>query len=135
MPVAKKTTLRERRERWIEALESGRYKQTDGTLREVNGKNASYCCLGVLCDLEMEKGQRWTSSHGSEFVIKPLFTDVPTEVPFGGYVDYPPDSILKKLKVSDDLAKTLADMNDSGKTFKDIAAFLRKKWRMPSSAT
>lgn len=126
MPVAKKTTLRDRRERWIKALESGRYKQTDGTLREVNGKNVSYCCLGVLCDLEKEKGQKWNSS---EFV-----TDVPTEVPFDGcYVDYPPDSILKKLNVSDDLAKTLADMNDSGKTFKEIAAFIRDEWSMPKS--
>lgn len=123
MPVAKKATLRERRERWIKALESGRYRQTRGQLREVNWKTASYCCLGVLCNLEKEKGQKW---DGSEFLAG---------VPLDGYVNYPPDSILKKLNVSDDLSNTLADMNDSGKTFKDIAAFLRNKWCMPSSAT
>lgn len=32
------------KKRWIEALRSGRFKQTIGALRDENG----YCCLGVL---------------------------------------------------------------------------------------
>lgn len=35
------------KQRWIEALRSGEYKQGTTYLRQDN----SYCCLGVLCDL------------------------------------------------------------------------------------
>ena len=34
--------------RWVEALRSGRYRQTDGTLKDERG----HCCLGVLCEVE-----------------------------------------------------------------------------------
>ena len=36
------------RRRWTEALRSGRYRQTTGKLRALDG---GYCCLGVLCDV------------------------------------------------------------------------------------
>jgi hypothetical protein len=35
---------------WIAALRSGKYKQTAGTLK----KGDSYCCLGVLCEIDPE---------------------------------------------------------------------------------
>lgn len=35
------------KQRWIEGLRSGAYKQTIGSLRDKHG----FCCLGVLCDL------------------------------------------------------------------------------------
>lgn len=35
------------KELWVNALRSGKYKQTKSTLRN----NYGYCCLGVLCDL------------------------------------------------------------------------------------
>jgi hypothetical protein len=34
-------------DKWIEALESGKYKQTKGALKDSKG----HCCLGVLCEL------------------------------------------------------------------------------------
>lgn len=40
--------------KWIEALTSGEYSQTNGCLKD----NAGYCCLGVLTDLYIkETGQ------------------------------------------------------------------------------
>lgn len=33
--------------KWIAALESGEYKQTEGILH--NTRNGGYCCLGVAC--------------------------------------------------------------------------------------
>lgn len=33
--------------KWIAALRSGKYQQTQKTLRDATG----YCCLGVLCDV------------------------------------------------------------------------------------
>jgi hypothetical protein len=35
------------KEKWIDALRSNEYKQTQGYLHTSDG----YCCLGVLCDL------------------------------------------------------------------------------------
>lgn len=40
-------------EKWVAALESGKYVQGKGLLRDTDGK---YCCLGVLCDLAVEEG-------------------------------------------------------------------------------
>lgn len=39
--------------KWVEALRSGKYKQGRGTLRR---KNGTFCCLGVLCDVESPDG-------------------------------------------------------------------------------
>lgn len=44
---------------WLEALRSGRYKQTSKALRIGN----SFCCLGVLCDLADAKG--WSPTPDS----------------------------------------------------------------------
>jgi hypothetical protein len=48
------------KERWIEALESGKYRQTQGHLQVKDGADSEYrdgyCCLGVLCELAVEDG-------------------------------------------------------------------------------
>ena len=41
----------ELRERWIKALRSDKYEQTQSRLRDAHG----YCCLGVLCDVIMKE--------------------------------------------------------------------------------
>ena len=38
---------------WIKALRSGKYKQTQGDLRNFHG----YCCLGVYCDVQAKEGK------------------------------------------------------------------------------
>jgi len=127
--VAKMATIRENREQWIKALESGRYKQTTGQLRNIDG----YCCLGVLCNIHKDKEHKWEYDH---VFTTPIYNDE-----FGflwhltrfEYFEMPPDSFLDKVKVDKSLAEELANMNDNRKTFKEIAAFLRKKWRMPKA--
>lgn len=37
--------------KWIKALRSGDYKQTQGTLRD----NVGFCCLGVLCNIHAQE--------------------------------------------------------------------------------
>lgn len=55
---------KEIKQKWVDALRSGKYSQTQGQLRVTNddGK-ASYCCLGVLCDIHRlttkKKGNGW----------------------------------------------------------------------------
>lgn len=39
---------------WIEALESGKYKQDKGALRRA--QDGGFCCLGVLCEV---MGMQW----------------------------------------------------------------------------
>ena len=41
------------KKKWLKALRSGGYKQTRGKLKSRNG---SFCCLGVLCDIQ---GAKW----------------------------------------------------------------------------
>lgn len=38
--------------RWVEALRSGQYEQTEGLLANDNG----FCCLGVLCEIAVQDG-------------------------------------------------------------------------------
>ena len=38
---------------WVDALESGNFRQVTGTLAEPKGsKSLGYCCLGVLCRVQ-----------------------------------------------------------------------------------
>lgn len=43
-----KAQVKRNRKAWLEALRSGKYKQTTGKLKSRNG---AYCCLGVLCEV------------------------------------------------------------------------------------
>lgn len=43
-----KAQIKRNRKAWVEALRSGKYKQTKGKLKSRNG---AYCCLGVLCEV------------------------------------------------------------------------------------
>jgi hypothetical protein len=36
---------------WVDALESGEYIQTRGSLGACKGNAEAFCCLGVLCEL------------------------------------------------------------------------------------
>ena len=45
--------------KWVKALRSGRYKQTNGCLKDSRG----YCCLGVLANIQ---GAKWKETvHGN----------------------------------------------------------------------
>lgn len=41
---------------WIEALVSGEYEQTDGTLSRTTSEGIEHCCLGVLCQVAIKEG-------------------------------------------------------------------------------
>lgn len=42
---------------WVEALESGKYRQAREELKVTDwSKHAAYCCLGVLCNLAVKNG-------------------------------------------------------------------------------
>lgn len=59
MATYTKDEIRQHRLEWVEALESGKYKQAWQKLRDGN----RFCCLGVACDLSGIGG--WDKEKGS----------------------------------------------------------------------
>lgn len=87
---------------WLKALRSGDYKQGKGWLKQAtDSKTYSYCCLGVLKDAV--PGLRRATR---EEVLAP--------------------SALKKVGLTQAEQTKLADMNDAGKSFKTIAAYISR---------
>ena len=66
------TTLKPKfKKRWLKALRSGEYPQTENALVEMwGGKPVGYCCLGVACAVSSEK-----YVQGVEKFFAPVGTD------------------------------------------------------------
>lgn len=114
---------KEIRDRWAEALESGKYKQGTDNLRTDGGKK--FCCLGVLCDLHRKEHKgRWTR-YGSELrYLRPeRASDAATD--FNG-LGLPTPKVLKWAGLSRNKATELASMNDVGLDFAMIAKQIRR---------
>ena len=57
------------KQKWVAALRSGEYEQTDAVLR----LDSHYCCLGVLCDLySKETSIPWEPDYGLQFTMHGL---------------------------------------------------------------
>jgi hypothetical protein len=124
--------------RWIEALNSGDYSQTQDHLKDGDG----YCCLGVLCDIVAENDENIIPLDvGFEFVNVPL-SDFPFDEEaqefcgddgYGTTYDHvgqrveaqamPPIHLAKRLGIIDFMDK-VAGMNDGGDTFEEIADWI-----------
>jgi len=98
---------------WLDALRSGKYKQTQGLLCEMSpfdadGKRSpvSFCCLGVLADLAVKDGgPAWNSYHGPQ-------EDGTT----------PPVKISHFMGFDNEIINELIEMNDDrDATFDEIA--------------
>ena len=109
--------------KWVEALRSGKYKQTQYHLKDADG----YCCLGVLCTLTEYKNNYtkmiyvYGDGNFSKNSVLPdsirELTGIQTK---DGAIPY---------KNSDEFTKSLASFNDSGKSFKWIANYIEKNWK------
>lgn len=129
-------------EKWALALESGKYTQTEGMLKNKNG----HCCLGVLCELALESGvplkEVPLSEDAEELEATGIFpeqfglttNDIFT---FDGRSEVPPKSVIEWAGLNSDCGlfdykniahaiKALSVMNDRGASFKEIAALIRK---------
>lgn len=97
--------------RWIKALRSGKYKQANFMLcNKQNGRIKGYCCLGVLARVE---GAKFT-----EYEV--LIGDSSIKIEGAQYLKVDWCGIAQITQT------TLADMNDGGKNFKQIAAWIKK---------
>jgi len=97
---------------WLEALESGEYKQTTGWLY----RKGSYCCLGVACKLYNEENNKKVRyrkhAHLESLPMVKKWLGLNSDE--GTLGDIP--------KVQ---AESLATLNDHGSSFKDIAKIVR----------
>lgn len=110
--------------KWLEALRSGNYRQTQGGLldREVNKRN-KYCCLGVLCAIHAKE-------TGNKFEEEHYLGDsggLPDEVMAWSGIDS--QGTLNKSIHDDGKHDTLAELNDHAEyTFKQIADVIEKQF-------
>jgi len=112
--------------KWVKALRSGKYKQGKEYLK----REDRYCCLGVLCELTGNKFVKmdWYDKENVYYIKKSKGNEETTLSP----------SIMKKVGMCSDKGdnynldsnhSSLVDMNDSGKSFKQIANYIKKHWK------
>jgi len=103
---------------WVAALKSGQYKQTMGALR--NGD--SFCCLGVLCNLhaiahpEIARKEVDRAMYLGSTGVLPLL------------VHRWSGMFTATGRISSNYS-SLADLNDHGSTFDEIAAVIENHVR------
>ena len=87
--------------KWVDALRSGEYRQGTGWLE----RGGAYCCLGVLCAIQDSEWRGyWTNDS--------MYTET---LPLNLNAD-----------LADRERRDLADMNDRGKSFSEIADYIEK---------
>jgi hypothetical protein len=105
------------KKRWIEALRSGKFKQGRKVLM-TEGNRPMFCCLGVLCELyREEKGGEWsTDRDGCR-----TFLDERCILPF---------PVMDWAELTNQSPRVgeygLADLNDEGTPFREIAKLIKR---------
>lgn len=121
--------MNENAEKWVKALDSDKYEQTRDKLHRTTGGMDTFCCLGVACEVAIENG-----------VDLPVVTD---DSDLFGCVVYDgdryalPPVVRDWLGLSDSIGThfstdeldeeevdSLANLNDNGASFKEIAALI-----------
>lgn len=108
------------KKKWIDALRSGKYKQTTGALRRQSDNEVGYCCLGVLCEVAgLERiGNYYSSRH---FRMEGSITDTSLQREWGL------DKKVVHLGENAELQDKLVALNDdSEKSFEQIANYLER---------
>ena len=102
------------KQKWLEALRSGKYKQGRGLLRD--SKN-QFCCLGVLCDIIKPNGWRLSPHTIPIPTYSFLYGDGAAEFVLR-------NNVLKYVGMTDVQHDALVNLNDNGKTFDEIADYI-----------
>lgn len=108
---------KELKQKWIDALRSGKYTQTFGALKRVEeyeGNPVGDCCLGVLCEV-MELPYVIVGDGIAEFTFPGTMRDT-------GSLPY---SFMEMIEIDLVDVDRLVGMNDKyGFTFKEIADWI-----------
>lgn len=96
----------EMKAKWVEALRSGKYTQGKGSLHPGN----CFCCLGVLCDLI--DPTKWSADYAKDVLYD------------GCAFSWIPGGLRSDLGIPGAIETELATMNDTGRTFTEIANYI-----------
>jgi len=105
------------KQKWVDALRSGEYQQTQERLRKEDG----FCCLGVLCDLYgKENNVEWNlANNGHNYEFQDKESHLPSSViEWSGVEDHNPYIIGG--------IGTLSGLNDKGFIFNEIADLIEE---------
>ena len=97
--------------KWIGEIRGTKYRQGKNYLRQKD----RYCCLGVLCDIM--DNSKWEIS-----------SKVNNRYSYGNYTDVLDYRIRKQAGISFLQMLLLMKMNDSGKTFEEIAKVIETQF-------
>lgn len=116
-------TRDEARQAWLSALRSGTRKQAKARLRVED----SFCCLGVVCDMDVEAGgSKWQTVGPIWEHCIPKSGGSRSDLSVLNSALLPPQ-FQRHLGLLDEDVRFLAALNDSGEyTFKQIADLLER---------
>jgi len=95
--------------RWLEALQSGEYRKTTQGLR-VKGR---YCCLGVLCDIQVRAGVEWLPNGIASFAGSISSAVLP-------------EPLMDAVGITGNEEAELIDLNDSERGWSHVIQYIRK---------
>lgn len=112
---------------WLDALRSDNYAQGRGMLRS---QNNDFCCLGVLCDLAERKG----IVKSERPIASDRFVYGDPDLRSNGISGLLPSAVQVWAGITssdgqfgdDQDRNSLADQNDKGKTFEEIADLIER---------
>lgn len=109
------------KDKWVEALLSGEYKQTIDVLKDDNG----FCCLGVLCDLYRKEhpDYQWKENEEEKQVFLGETETLPNQVMEWSGIKTPQGKYGFGSNESE-----LSRDNDRGATFGDIVKIINDRW-------
>lgn len=106
---------------WISALRGGEYEQAQGMLHDP--VNNEFCCLGVLCDLAVKAGVpvEVTDAAGEKTAYDDNEDTLPESVRLWAGLGSDNPRVVRFEGGEDEYEDTLAEINDRGTTFEEIA--------------
>jgi hypothetical protein len=102
---------------WVKSLRSGEYQQNIGALREFD----KFCCLGVACDLSLLAEWESVGTEGRNKYMGDISIFHERVANYYGIDERPKVNYLGK-------PKNLVSLNDSGKTFLEIADLIEQTY-------
>ena len=106
------------KEKWLQALRSKEYEQGRGCLKE----HDKFCCLGVLTDLYIQENNLDWSSHSENLFYEGLPVPDSFVCSWAGLEYANPE-----IKIDKPFADSLAEMNDHGYSFEEIADVIEQQ--------
>ncbi|CAB4143220.1 hypothetical protein UFOVP434_98 [uncultured Caudovirales phage] len=114
---------------WLAALRGNEYKQGQGRLKTVTTGGPVFCCLGVLCDIAVKRGETsWDSIHlhsGKERTLS-MFEYIPKELAPKFGIEY--NGKIPRQIANNTFVESLAECNDQAQlSFPQIADIIEKE--------